>query len=211
MFKKCKVVMLPTNEKAKVGADNWYLPKTKTLIINNIVSHLYITSDEEIKEGDWFIIELFKVDGTSDGLHVEQATFIEDVWINKGIIARRHSGNCKKVIATTDRLTIDIGIDSWIIPQPSQSFIEEYVQEYNKGNIITDVMIEYSYKGEQHNEDSTLNTFHPKVNPKDNTITIKKVKDSWTREEVIELLHKKDLYGNCNTDEEFANWIDENI
>jgi len=76
------------------------------------------------------------------------------------------------------------------LPQPSQLFIEKYVEEYNKGNIITEIMVEYE-KANIRNvlgveiydsmKDDIL-----KVNPKDNTITIKKVKDNWTREELME-------------------------
>ena len=53
-----------------------------------------------------------------------------------------------------------------------------------------------------------------KVNPKDNTITIKKVKDSWNREEVIELISdwtrmKSGL--NINLPDNFDNWIETNL
>ena len=79
------------------------------------------------------------------------------------------------------------------LPQPSQQFIQKYIEEYNKGNVITDVLVEYELVS---NEEYFLNTINPdddvpyfderlKINSKDNTITIKKVKDSYSREEVI--------------------------
>lgn len=51
-----------------------------------------------------------------------------------------------------------------------------------------------------------------KINPKDNTITIKEVKDSWNREEVIQLIKKfnKDCTGQpwYEFDDK---WIEENL
>ena len=57
----------------------------------------------------------------------------------------------------------------------------------------------------------------PVINPKNNTITIKKLKDSWNREEVIEQMWS--AYKAANTvfeDEsalriEFNNWINQNL
>ena len=53
MWIKRNVVMLPTNEKAEKGL---YLSKSGLLTIEKLTNqHLYILSDEEIKEGDWVI------------------------------------------------------------------------------------------------------------------------------------------------------------
>jgi ketol-acid reductoisomerase len=112
-------------------------------------------------------------------------------------------------------------IHSRILPQPSQQFIEKYIECYNKGKVITDVLVEqgidkitmactcaeneetfdcvYSYTDAELNSccqkrfpngEYWNKTFKLKVNPKDNTITIKKLKDSWNREEVINILYK---------------------
>lgn len=59
-----------------------------------------------------------------------------------------------------------------------------------------------------------------KINPKDNTITIKKVKDSYSREEVIELLKLfNDDFGKLSLIGDFKHkdipkinkWIEENL
>ena len=97
----------------------------------------------------------------------------------------------REVLATTD--------ESLNLPQPSQQFIQKYIEEYNRGNIITDVLVEYELIS---NEEYFLNTINPdenvpyfdenlKINSKDNTITIKKVKDNWNREEVDRLLDEQ--------------------
>ena len=100
----------------------------------------------------------------------------------------------EKIIATTD---ISL-VKEYNLPEPSQSFIQKYIEEYNRGNIITDVLVEYLenytleyYESAIENKRLAQKTNIKetlKVNPKDNTITIKKAKDSYTREEVIDLI-----------------------
>jgi hypothetical protein len=93
--------------------------------------HLYIVDDSEIKEGDWF-------------LYKEKIIFHHDGSMHT-------SSHCKKIIATTDKLTYkynelgnELKVD-YFLPQPSQQFIDKYIEQYNKGNIITDVMVEYEH------------------------------------------------------------------
>ena len=85
----------------------------------------------------------------------------------------------KEILSSTDVL-LDL-------PQPSQQFIQKYIEEYNKDNIITDVLVEYEYLL---NDNTVIPYWNLKVNPKDNTITIRKVKENYTKEEVIKLLEK---------------------
>ena len=63
-FKRAKVVMLPTNEKATVGSIVTRSSDNRMAIVNVLTKddpqpcihqHLYILSDEEIKEGDWVL------------------------------------------------------------------------------------------------------------------------------------------------------------
>jgi hypothetical protein len=226
-FKKVKVVMLPTNEKANAlwwSGHKLYVKGPEDPSRGEL-NHLYFLSDEEIKEGDWYLVELFKITGKSTGLYIEKCAKLDDVWCNNfDVISTRHKDNCKKIIATTDKslvITKDLGEISRedILPQPSQSFIEKFVEEYNKGNIITEVMVEYEVDYGYMEVKSYL-----KINPKDNTITIRKMKDSWSREEVIQLLKKlaEDIDENyrpytCDNSIGFdmvnndGKWIEENL
>ena len=191
--------------------------------------HLYITSDDEIKEGDWYF------DGT-DFIHKKSKHNNTLVDGNK---------QAKKIIATTDTSLL---IDTYInqgdtvkgdliikrgsdyttelrgkinLPQPSQQFIQKYIEEYNRGNIITDVLVEYLenytleyYESAIENKRLAQKTNIKetlKVNPKDNTITIKKAKDSYTREEVENLIYKA-MKNRCYTTvAEWKKWIEENL
>lgn len=164
--KKCNVVMLPTSEKAasniiKLGN---LIGIAKTFSSQKMENqHLYITSDEEIKEGDiYFSILISKVYTAPKG-------FIKSKINNPKTEY--------KVIASTDK--------SLGLPQPSQSFIEKYISEYNKVNIIKEVMVEYNMLIAHDNQGNKLIEYDLKIS-KDNTITISRVKDSWNKEEVIE-------------------------
>jgi hypothetical protein len=174
MYKKCKLVMLTSNEKAPIfSIRSWKKLYNSNMVkaINPITfnddesyQHLYIISDEEIKEGDWCII--------NDSIRIGKY----DGNINKNWY--------KKIISSTD--------SNLNLPQPSQSFIDKYIEEYNKGNIITDVMVEYDTTlGDKEDENQNLIPINIiKVNSKDNTITIKKVKDSWNKDEVNALIRR---------------------
>ena len=89
----------------------------------------------------------------------------------------------EKIIATTD---ISL-VKEYNLPQPSQQFIQKYIEEYNKGNIITDVLVEYEYLLDDR---AVLPYWNLKVNTKDNTITIKKLKETYNKEELCQILEK---------------------
>ena len=243
MLKKAQVVILPTNEKPvkgqilrrhiwkgdpKLEEDSLWL-YNNTITIDNvkqyttlngsfrdwykafIPQHLYIISDDEIKENDYC-------------LNLETNTVFK---MHKHGLPT--SNRNKKIIATTDtslinrrQMTFMDEATEWIydLPQPSQQFIEKFIEEYNKGNVITNVLVEYEQDYANRNcstcnlgtdgtcelnlekkccsstnnvtkhgdywiscldgeEDSEI--YKIKVNPKDTTITIKKLKDSWNR------------------------------
>ena len=198
-FKRTKVVMLPTEKSSDI------ILRTRGNVIHqrkyygtawedmgDVYQHLYFLSDDEIKEGDWCYDEY-----------------------NKVVFQNNSSGTpgaSKKIIATTDRLEIPYQFDKWsIIPQPSEGFIQKFVDSYNSGNPITEVMVEYDFirgvGAEFGYKSSDIDSL--KINPRDNTITIKKLKDSWSRDEVVNLLQQ------FNNDKsgvfDCTKWIEENL
>ena len=196
--------------------------KCKIIYLNNFI---YILNEDEIKEGDWFI---------GDNISIKQCTLNNGGNINFKGGWYSGSTNCKKIIATTDTSLNYIEHDDTVpypkgvqirLPQPSQQFTTKYIEEYNKGNVITDVLVEYEQDYTNRScstcnlgtggtcelnlekkccsstnnvtkhgdywiscldgeEDSEI--YKIKVTPKDSTITIKKLKDSLNREEIIE-------------------------
>jgi hypothetical protein len=229
-FKKAKVVMLPTNQKTNgmickdiTEQDKIIAIKTKHLMEHEdyIGHHLYIILDKKPDNGDYYII-----DGISEVLKNNGLKFIDD--------------NCKKIIATTDtslqwldesEINPELARPNGLwkcLPQPPQQFIQKYIEEYNRGNIITDVLVEYQtdFKSEtklymlsigDNPDDFEYGEPTVKINPKDNNITIKKVKDNWNREEIRILknklisLSKEEQMKILNTVESFDKWIEENL
>lgn len=218
-FKKTKVIMLPTNEsKGNFSKDRIYPcilkhswmfdndEKGKLIYSNSNIrtptqlQHLYIISDDEIKKGDWYI-------------YLKYNTIIQ----KKDYLPLEN--DCKKIIATTDtslepkNLYGNSSLFKTKLPQPSQQFIEKYIEEYNKGNIITDVLVEYDNfisKNSCNLNDGYYSRI--KINPKDNTITIKKLKDNWNREKVSNLIKLfANNYQYASNDIGYNKWIEENL
>ncbi len=157
-FKRAKVVMLPTeNIKNSVWLDdanyllsNHFLIKQKP---KGKFQHLYIISDDEIKEGDWFIDNI--TNKTVQLCHL----IAGDILFNEKMAHFNKNELRKKIIATTDtslqirdKTTKHIGrkiitvTGNSNLHQPSQQFIEKYIESYNKGEVITDVLVEYENK-----------------------------------------------------------------
>ncbi len=251
-LKKCKIVMLPTEkaENSLLLCNNKELRYVKGYFTQEYLKsenrksyHLYIISDDEIKEGDWCIKET-------------------SMFTEKFIIQAKGYGDInsttalwRKIIATTDNSLFvtqqndHLGQAIIQLPQPSESFIQKYVEEHNKGNVITDVMVEYqAYRKDgcpfylqpngllqAHDEHGweTLDVkdaeFKLKVD-KNNTITIKKIKDSWNKEELqvfknslnnnhLEFIYERMIHvhkENPNYDymlkfKEIVKWIENNL
>jgi hypothetical protein len=202
--------MLPTNQKAenclvKSGSiiynfkPNYLWTQSYLKEIMGEAYHLYIISGDEIKKGDFYI-------------YPNQNC----VWHNnEGTVPNK---DARKIIATTDELICN-RVNQDILPQPSKSFIEKYVQEYNKGNKIEDVMVEYEFNDNYTDVEVILRNpeYVVKVNPKDNTITIRSIKNSWTREELKETLVKAIVeIGSSvglgdNLDTKANDWINQNL
>ena len=123
--------------------------------------HLYILSNEEIKESDWVF-------------HLDSKTII------KYDSDEKANNSYKKIIATTDKSIgyTDIRVSPvknfCTYPQPSDSFIKKYVEEYNKGNIITKGLVEYEI-GKSYSGNSGLEVKQWLKVYSNNTITIKTI------------------------------------
>ena len=221
---KCGVVMLPTKNESSlwINCEN----KLKIHIKDRMCpgkqefQYLYFTSNEEIKESDWFLADIRNHISENNGnpiWELKQCTHINNSWIFTKEVGIGFNPNwCKKIIATTDELYLSelFPVDNEIhsltsrLPQPSQQFIEKYIEEYNKGNQIVDVLVEIT--------DSYLEVDYISKLKLDsqNQITIRKQKDSWSRKEVTDLISdwtKMKSGLNMNLPNNFNQWIEENL
>lgn len=243
--KKCKVIMLPTTTEPYTMpySDNiptsniikgltdgvnysrgiWY---KENYSINNyskqMYQHLYIISDDEIKEGDW----VYWTDPEGLTSDINQVVSIEGIIVL--LSYPNHSetecfiDECNKIIATTDKSLMDRKPPMSYLPQPSKAFIEKYC----KVGGIDEVMVEYEgYYPKVDNEEYSyiVNTlgipfedykqpleYKLKVNSH-NEITIHSIKNSRTKEELdiitIDLLARLGLAINKTKTGELRNLL----
>lgn len=129
----------------------------------------------------------------------DDKSFSTSDWvIENGILklfnSKRDISNCVKVIATTNK-SVDL-------PNLSNSFIQKYVDELDKGNKIVNVMVEYfDCEGTGLSHDSRCETIDCLacngflIIDKNNEIIITTMKDSWNREELpIEIIQNMIKY-----------------
>lgn len=204
MKKRCQVVMLPTNEKAPIWKNinnEIRLTHPNRICPGNVkYQHLYILSNDEIKEGDWYYIfgnrpqlcqkkeenRLFSnFDNEING--AELSWYLE---FREKPIKHRH---CFKIIATTDtslttisRETIesqDLAEELYQLPRPSNEFIKKYCE---KGGID---LIEVACDNIRNTVTGGVYDLKIKVAP-DNTITIYPIEETFSKEEVLSLFHQ---------------------
>ncbi len=212
-FQQCELIMLPT-DKADGCLLKGYIslqrhPKqffTQEYLQSSgrTSEHLYILSNDKIKEGDWF--------------YCKQTNTIQQCFSNKkGILNEKYSFY-KKIIATTDK--------SLNLPQIPEWFIEYLIEQYNKSNKITYVNVEYEtdlsnspYTSDEYNlalkalKESGNIDCNPKIND-DNTINIQLIKPKSLKESFLEA-HKAYLSECLDADGDysmtFIEWIEKNL
>lgn len=197
MLKNIQVVMLATKEKAEIqlAIDN-----TLRFTSNHtwIYQHLYFLSDEEMKEGDWVINEVDYLNKRGKIIQLNKEE-VQSANHNKDVF--------KKIIATTDSsLEYSFGkTASFELPHPSQEFLEVFVKEYNKGNQIKEVLVEYEEKAAHEVGLLSNRKYRLKVNSKDNTITTKRAKETFTKQEAMELCIGYAMWCafECNSPEQY--------
>ena len=164
-----QVVMLPTKKASSIIKDFnnkliFNYNDTQSLRDGYQFQHLYITSDEEIKEGDGALHQL-----DSKVIQIVEGLLDGDI---------RRFGYTK-VIATTNK-SIGISKDefeskNWLLPQIPESFIKAFVES---NGTIEEVLVEY-----EEIEGAMLNLNYKLKTRPDNTIIISQAK-TYTRDEV---------------------------
>ena len=131
-------ILLTDKPSSLFEIDGHLIINKEQLIQPKYYRNIYITSYEEIKEGDWFAVDLFKITGESGGLHIEKCIKLNDIWCNDfDVVSTRHKGNCKKIILTTDQDLIKDGVQAiddefleWFVQNPSCEEVEVIELKY---------------------------------------------------------------------------------
>jgi hypothetical protein len=199
VYQKVSVVMLSTEDKKapilsyRDNVSLQYFPHEYWSNSNLTKRHLYFLSSEEIKEEDWFFMagpQLIR-----QCMRIEGGAIIDNTGGRQSYSVPKYS-LLSKVIATTDpalknRQAVLLSHDLVTpLPRPSNSFLEAYVREFNKDNVITEVLVEWLRGSDGYYDEQEVwhwKMLTPKVAP-DNTITIKPVKEEDPIDEILEYM-----------------------
>lgn len=148
MLKRCKIIFVSTTEKTNI-----FLNDRGHLIYNELLhmydhkeyrpQHIYILSNEIPKDGDWkYNFRLNCVwQHNREGKNLPNE------------LKYHQNADTYKIIATTDsslseKLPMEGTGTTYVFPLPKIpfAFITEFLLEQNKGNVITDVNVEYTPK-----------------------------------------------------------------
>lgn len=217
MYKKVNVIILPSkNGNSKIGLNPRAMFNKPHLYYFNEgavyqeCQHLYIISDEEIKVGNW----IYRYEDKK--VFQSKSYFSEGNPLKKGLIT--------KIIATTDKSITINGYDSLdedavvncYLPQIPQQFIEKWIEEYNKGNQIEEIFVEYVQELSIDSNKHLIEEAYLKINS-DNTISIRN-KINYSIEEVKEIIRRCAFYFINNPPSNSENilqvsnqWIKENL
>lgn len=224
---KAKVHLLQSEKGSKIFlCNNDYLQFDEQSGTNYVRScidfkHLYFTTDEEIKEGDWFIF----------GDILRQAKTIDSVLFDtKGYEYKPTS--CKKIAATTNPELWVMGRGMFGGPQDTRKdtpkidipFIEAYIKAYNEGKPITEVLLEkaVSYTENEFHKIEVEYKHQLKLKPNGSVIVHPVKEKMYTREEFkkaiwnfgcelwIEEYGENPNEEKTNMTEIFNNWFNKN-
>lgn len=228
MYNERNIVMLPTKEKAIYHGQPWlhgnklhyHTGSVDGVTEQEITSgyckpqHLYVLSDDEIKEGDWYLANKALLKNNTPVWVIRKCNKIINGWLesNSNVGQGDNPNWSKKIIATTNSSLKIVGYEPYYefplisLPQIPLSFIQYFVEQYNVDNIITKVMVEYEEKriGDEHDE-----YFFkiPKISS-DNTINIKPIKDSFDINDIYKALKDKSCLADKKSMDE---WIQRNL
>lgn len=216
--KRRKVIMLPTEnaenaiivKNHSINIDEFYYNKgTVTQAYLNSINaksyHLYIVSDDEIKEnekGQFYDFNYNRIVNIAKNINNDKHFNRRDI---------------RKIIATTDKALTKLGVmnNYYSLPQPSKAFIEKYC----KLGGIDEVDVEYQEELVEgvtfglHGNDEPPTELVLKVSSH-NEITIHAIKDSWNRKELESILFDFAEYITDNPKKYIENteqWIKKNL
>ena len=126
--------VLPTNKPSRLWTNNLRrrleLDEFPSQHPTNIAKHIYITSDEEIKEGDWCI--------NLNSLYEHKELCRIDNQIELERYAQKTGNACRKIILTTDQDLIKDGVQAiddnfleWFVKNPSCEEVETIKVPYH--------------------------------------------------------------------------------
>jgi len=160
--------------------------------IHRINGNIYITSDEEIKDGDWLIVNDEDVMQMKSSYDNDMSG--EDIWVGDSLNGyATYKDNCKKIILTTDQDLIKDGV---------QAIDDEFLEWFVKNPSCEEVEVQCRYNFYAGKDLTHYKIIIPKQEPKKETLE--------------EFMATLPYYGHCNHEylegvEEGAKWQQERM
>jgi hypothetical protein len=214
MLKKHEIVMLQSNKASILALNkeaNRLLHARNYLVtvfhgdIHHNTQELYIlgTKEDKIEIKDWCLLfdDLGHLMSDIPRQYLGEKA---EHYLNSGL---------RKVIASTD--------ESLGLPKVSEGFIKKFIEKYNAGDKIENIMVEYIQTGTGWlNDNDEMLFFNNREVPKvdiNNTITIKPVKDTFSKNDLKKAycdgwyaIHNKVLKSDIE-DITFEEWFNQNF
>jgi hypothetical protein len=210
-YKEAQIVILPTdksqiclinfddgigingtsesNNSMRLGSDSKSFVKRSQDGCNIIPQHLYILSDDEIKEGDWYYC-----DGPPHFDRINHAIGL--ISFHETVLPFVH-----KIIASTDP-SLDL------LPI-SLEFLAQYVQAEG----IDKVLVQQDRFFESYSYGENEYSYEPSTTQGFIDLRVMPAKDSWSREEVEEIIRQVyvDGYERANANQHWSGQVEEKI
>lgn len=170
--------------------------------------HLYFISDEDIKEGDWYVYWMLVVD--------EKDRVYEVAQCKNGVLPRCPRA---KIIATTDFLsleqsngnkTVSINNNTRVncLPRPSNEFIQAYCRLGGIDKVLVKMSEIRVYPGTESIEKEPYSDYQPKI-AQDNTITCKAIPEVFVQvnftllQNIIKYCEDQQIYDKLGNYDDF--------
>jgi len=136
--------ILPTDKPSRIISSGKEFTLLKNTTIDKRCKNIYITSDDEIKKGDWFYLDMSHSNTLPDEIH----QMGKDKWSKTGGIhfceGNTWVDSCKKIILTTDQDLIKDGVQQiddefleWFVKNSSCESVEiRYTVDFNSKAVI---------------------------------------------------------------------------
>jgi len=176
MVKKRNLWVIPTDKpsRLRITSKGKLILSTIAVGSKGETQNIYITNDEEIKEGDWFHLDMSHSDTLPDEIH----QMGNDNWSKTGGIhfceGNSWVKSCKKIILTTDQDLIKDGV---------QAIDDEFLQWFVKNPNCEEVEVE-DINNKWHKEDGSIVSVSvykiiiPKVEHKGKALSEQEVMDN---------------------------------
>jgi hypothetical protein len=144
--------LIRTDKRSRLRLDDGELVLGNSKLCQNTLNyqyqHIYITSDEKIKEGDYFYVKTPNIHGgniVKKCLNLGKGCWSEHILTDTIDEKGYHPSHCKKIILTTDQNLIKDGVQAI-----DDEFLEWFVKNPSCESVNVEKLLLCTYCGQEH-------------------------------------------------------------